>query len=488
MNRRNLFLILSNIFTAVDQRLPAFLRGRFRQMYFRIGYKIRVRLFPEYGEHNQDIPSSVSTPKTFFWIPPAIPEWVIDEMRVLGKYIDPAIYPTDHFLAKCEYYSFPVIPKPGQIYSQLLSNAKSDNYTHCFAIPWLKKGGADYVALLHIQFAVAQTDSKVLVFLTEPGTSPWLDRLPKEVDVIDISKIVGELAHEELILVITRIIIQLDIKIMHIINSRHLWEVVCKYGLAVRQKTKIFASIYCDDYDGNGLPVGFAREYLPCSYKHLSKVFSDNEAFPLLLQQTYGYSPELFSVLKVPVKEAVTFSNSRLPKGKKVLWAGRLDRQKRPDILLNIARALPDTEFFVYGDSVLDAKNDTVVGLRNQENVHMKGEVDGVEALPFSEFSLYLYTSQWDGTPTLVIAASLSSIPIVASSVGGISDLITEERGFPVSNIEDISAYVLAIETVFSDQKAAELKAVCAKIYVQKNHSESTFYHSLEDVRHYLKG
>ena len=35
--------------------------------------------------------------------------------------------------------------------------------------------------------------------------------------------------------------------------------------------------------------------------------------------------------------------------GRRVLWAGRLTIQKRPDLLIGAARALPDVAFDVYG-------------------------------------------------------------------------------------------------------------------------------------------
>ncbi len=486
MNRRSVFMSLRLVHLALDRSLTSIFGSRFRQSYIRMSYRIKTSLFPEYGAYIP-APSEIGPlPQSVVWMPPAIPEWVLEEMKDLARDIDPILYPTDQFLANCRYYSFPVLPHPGKIYRELMQRCAADHYTHCFALPWLKRGGADLVALKHIEVSARIPGCKVLVILTEPGDSPWLSRIPVGVDVVDASRFVGELSHDELLLILVRMLVQLQIDTLHIINSRHIWEIVCRYGLAISQRTRIFASIYCDDFDRDGQPVGFARQYLPDCYRRLAHVLSDNRAFPELLRATYGYRSELFRVLKSPVEASLSEPAVRKPEGKRVLWAGRLDRQKRPDLLLAIAQALPDVEFHVYGDALLDYKTGVVDRLRQRSNVRMQGGFDGVERLPFSAFPVFLYTSQWDGTPTMVIAAALASIPIVASRVGGVGDIVTEERGYPVTDIENVALYVARINEVFGNPVVAESKAATAREYVKSEHSEAAFARAVAAIPGYM--
>ena len=340
------------------------------------------------------------------------------------------------------------------------------------------------MTLKHIETAARIPGGKVLVMMTESGDSPWVSRIPSCVDVVDASRFARDISHDELLLLIVRMLVQLQIDTLHIINSRHVWEVVCRYGLAVTQRTRIFASIYCDDYDRYGQPVGFARQYLPDCYHRLMTVFTDNSAFPTLLRKTYGYSPDLFRVLKSPVD--VSLAEARRPEGRKVLWAGRLDRQKRPDLLLAVAKALPDVEFHVYGDAVLDYKTGVVGSLQKLKNVRMLGSFDGVESLPFADFPVFLYTSQWDGTPTMVIAAALACIPIVASCVGGVGDIVTEARGYPVADIENVALYVARINEALDNQMNAEAKAAAAREYVKCEHSDAAFACAIAATHGYM--
>lgn len=443
--------------------------------YLRYGKNEKRKIFPAtYITYSTEVNSQLE-----------MPMWIVNEMKAIGREIDPNLYPSAEKLSLYQHYYYPIHTKPGKIYQEILNQCQYNHYTHCFALPWLKKGGADFVALLHIKFAVEQPNSRVLLLLTEPADSPWLSRVPECVDVVDLSKYVWELINEDFIKVITRLILQLQIDVLHIINSRYFWEAVKLYGLALRNQTKIFASVYCDDYDINGQPVGFAREYLPYCYRHFSKVFTDSIYYPSLLQKVYGYPKSLFQVLNSPVNNIkINKRNSQL--NKKILWAGRLDRQKRPDLLLKIAKALPSVVFSVYGEPLLESPQEIVNELKELSNVEMKGSFNGVEELPFDTYSAFLYTSQWDGIPTIIISAALSGIPIVASNVGGVGEVIDETRGYPINDIENIDEYIKAIQLVLNNENDSLLKAIKAQEYVNENHTEKVFSDKLEKTINYI--
>jgi glycosyltransferase involved in cell wall biosynthesis len=151
-----------------------------------------------------------------------------------------------------------------------------------------------------------------------------------------------------------------------------------------------------------------------------------------------------------------------------------------------IAKALPDVEFHVFGDTILDEKSGIGDQLKKLKNVRMRGGFDGVERLPFSEFPVFLYTSQWDGTPTMIIAAALASIPIVASRVGGVGDIVTESRGYPVIEIENVAIYATRIKEVLDNPLQAEKKAERASEYVRTEHTDVTFAKTLAVAQGYL--
>jgi hypothetical protein len=155
--------------------------SEFRESYILFCFEVKKKIFPEYIPVGTIVPA---TKKKVNRNIPEIPEWVLTEMRELGAHVDPVLYPNELFLATCQFFSYPVKPKPGRIYAQLIKQCTTEHYTYCFAIPWLKRGGADLVSLKHIEFASKQPNSKVLVLLTEHGESPWLKKIPKDVDIL----------------------------------------------------------------------------------------------------------------------------------------------------------------------------------------------------------------------------------------------------------------------------------------------------------------
>lgn len=477
------YKVLQFLHRVADRSLTLLLGKQFRAKYIATVALLKGHWFPEYSVTDTVIDVIEEEP-IVLPVEPTIPDWLLAEMKVLANTIDPILYPTEAFVASCQHYVFPAVPDAGRVYAQLIQQCSTEQYDFCFAIPWLKQGGADFVTLKHLELARKKSD-KVLVLLTEPGESPWLNRMPEGVDVLNVAQFVPELTHEESLMIIVRLLVQLDIKVLHIINSRHVWEIICKHGLAIRQRTKIFVSAYCDDYDHYGCPVGYARQYLGLCHQHITNVFSDNEAYPALLQNTYGYKPSLFSVLHSPINIQTDFAK-RQPIGQRVLWAGRLDRQKRPDLLADIAEAMPDVEFHVYGDAVLEANNPALEKLEALANVLLRGHFDGMESLPFHEFPVFLYTSQWDGTPTIVLAAAFSGIPIVASAVGGVKDVVHDDSGFPIDEIENIALYVQAIRAVFANTTKAEQLATVAQRYVQSKHTALAFEQSLLMIEDYF--
>lgn len=447
---------------------------KLKQLYFGIGTTIKNKYFKD-----------LNSTDTLF--SPNLPEWVVDEMKNLSKSIDdPSIYPTDDLLSKYTKYAVPIRPKPGKIYHQILQDIKYNEYNYCFMFPWLKRGGADYVSLLHVEYANSQPNSKVLVILTESSDSPWISKLPKDVDVINLKDIFKEISYEEAILIITRLLVQLKINTLHIINSRLGWDIVKKHGLALKTVgINIFASLFTDDYDEYYRPVGYAREYLPYCYKYLDLVFSDNETFPKLLCKAYGYPESLFKILRVPPPLNMTYKERQTLSPPKILWAGRLDRQKRPDLLLEIAKKIPDVEFDIYGSPTLTHEKEIIKGLKKQKNVTLLGSFSGAETLPFNIYTAFLYTSQYDGMPNILIAAAYASIPIVASCVGGIGELITEQTGYPIKNIENISDYVNAIKAILDNPEEAENRAKKAREYILKNYTRELFFKNLKEIQNY---
>jgi glycosyltransferase involved in cell wall biosynthesis len=200
--------------------------------------------------------------------------------------------------------------------------------------------------------------------------------------------------------------------------------------------------LFCDDHDEHGVPVGYARSFLRRCYPNLSGVFCDNTVFPATWSAELGVPRSLFTVLRFPYDREVVVKADRFEiQGQpRVLWAGRFDRQKRPDILLAIAKAMPAVAFDVHGVADLGSRHPAMDALKALPNVILHGPFTRFEEIVTPDHAAYLFTTSWEGLPTILLDASAAGVPIVAPAVGGVVDLI--ERSWLVDSPEDVPAFV----------------------------------------------
>lgn len=369
------------------------------------------------------------------------------------------------------------------------------HFTHVFLAPWLKTGGADKAAILFANSVAEQPGNKVLFLTTEVTDSPWAKRLHPSVTYFDLGNYLGRpgkipvsLAFTEQRELLAAFLLDHAPAKIHVINSHLGWFLFGKYGMALSQNTDLYVSLYCYDYTSESEPVGYAR-YIRLVAPYLKGIISDNTRFPLELAKNFGISLEACATTWHP---AAIGSNIRQfpvdPTSTNVLWASRLDRQKRPDVLLQIANACPELDFHVYGDSVMnDASAATFLkAIQRHHNIHYHGAYQSLNEIKRIPYRAFLYTSQWDGLPNILLEFGLLGLPIVTSSVGGIDDLITPNTGYTVSHHENVPMYVSILRSLATDPEGALARAAALKDLIVERHNETTFVETLASLG-YLK-
>jgi glycosyltransferase involved in cell wall biosynthesis len=127
-----------------------------------------------------------------------------------------------------------------------------------------------------------------------------------------------------------------------------------------------------------------------------------------------------------PKSQALPSDGRRL----RVLFVGRFDRQKGVDILFEAILMLErlgifDVEFDIVGKPILDALS--VRGIPNAGNVYYHGWVDQVELIPlYRQADVLVMPSRWEGFGLCALEAFRAGTAVLASRVGGLTDIITE--------------------------------------------------------------
>jgi glycosyltransferase involved in cell wall biosynthesis len=417
---------------------------------------------------------------------PPMPEWVKDEAVALATIEPELLTPegrADHF----QYYHVPNVPLPGRVYEQVLSQIPEGEYTHVLLLPWLKQGGADRGAIYHARALLEGNPSaRVLAIATEPAESPWKNRLPENIPYIEFGLVAKEMDFSHQVQVLTRLLVQLRPAVIHNINSRCGWEAIKRSGLALRQYSVIFASLFCDDHNAQNVPVGYARDYLRSCYGSLERIFCDNSVYPGIWSKELGVPRELFEVLPFPYDRVVVRRPGGSHKGQaRVLWAGRLDRQKRPDVLAAIAERMPHLIFDVHGGAVVGAGDPAVRQLAALPNVVTHGFFSRLEDVVGEDHIAYLHTTAWEGVPTILFDVAAAGVPICAPAVGGIPDFV--DHRWLIQDCEDVDAYVEQLSLLArSDQERLARRDRQYDI-LERERAWQAFEQRIEAMPRYLK-
>jgi glycosyltransferase involved in cell wall biosynthesis len=418
-----------------------------------------------------------------------IPEWLIDEWKAIHE-IEPQLFPEKYLVENIPVY-YVRHSRIGDHYLELCK-LYGNNISHVFLVPWIERGGADIVTINYIQTLLNNNlTNGITVISTLNVDSPWAHKIPKNARFIEFGKKYSHLSEDEQEKLLTRLLIQMAPKVIHNINSDLGFKIFVKYGNALNSVSNLYASFFCTDITQEGEHVGYSLWYLPKCFDCLKAVASDNKSFLNKLIEIYAFDKGKMHSHYQPVQISKKRKYSDKIVKKKhmdILWAGRIDRQKRPDILIKIVQASQDLpfRFHVYGESVLD--NDIFTcELMKQKNATYYGSYNQLYSLPIKEYDLFLYTSQWDGLPNVLLEAMSLGLPIIASNVGGISELIIHDKtGFLIEPYDDIDRYVNCLKNIYNNR--ALLTNIVNNAYelVSKRHSWECFLENLKNFPGYI--
>jgi glycosyltransferase involved in cell wall biosynthesis len=150
--------------------------------------------------------------------------------------------------------------------------------------------------------------------------------------------------------------------------------------------------------------------------------------------------------------------------GIRVGWVGRVSHEKGPDVVLDAIALLTDPRvtLSMVGDGdarvALQARGATL-GVADRITWH--GTVYDAARL-FPAFDVFVLSSRTEGTPIALFEAMAAGVPIVASAVGGVPDVVSSLEAMLVTQ-EDPAALAVAIAETLSDSTAARERARAAR-------------------------
>lgn len=160
-----------------------------------------------------------------------------------------------------------------------------------------------------------------------------------------------------------------------------------------------------------------------------------------------------------------------------ILFAGRLVSQKNPELFVRLASRLindlPEYKlnFQMAGDGPLCDQLRTLsagLGILNGGLIFLGGQDDMTDI--YRRADILVLTSDHEGTPNVILEAMSFGIPVVATSVGGVPDILTDKSGILVDP-RDLDGLVDAATRLIRDPKLRLTLGRNGKDFVADTHS-----------------
>jgi glycosyltransferase involved in cell wall biosynthesis len=374
-------------------------------------------------------------------------------------------------------------------YEQILRLLPEGPFDAVVLMPFCKLGGADFVAGV-LTTTLAEAGRRVLVLRTEAGDWARPDWFPAGVASVDLSAHLNAMHMPVRLRMFYELLVHLRAADVYNVNSRLAFETFERFGERLALSTRLNAYYFCADRTPEGIEAGYPVWYFSNILTHLTAALVDNAALAAQLTERFSltgewrdrvrliYTPAMTPVPAEPVADRQVASAARRSR-RRILWAGRLDAQKRFDLVQDIARRLPDVDFDCWGKAVLDAPPDLS---RLPENLRLHPPFKSYDDLPLAEADGWLYTSGWDGMPTILIELAALGLPIVASAVGGVPELIDDSTGWPLGETATAADFAEAIEAMLAAPDQRRQRARALQDRVRQQHSRAAYAATLAEA------
>ncbi len=367
---------------------------------------------------------------------------------------------------------------------RLLNDLEFDDV---FLFPFVAQSGAErYFIEIFKSLYRLSPEKNILLLLGEDFKGPsWKDKFPPNVITLDLRLLHDELSLEGLCNITLKLLQTSCAKSnVHVRQSVFGDTFLRRFGSALNGRDLF----YYHFTDQKGLederviiqssPIDLISE----NFEHIKHIVTDNQDTAKNDTSRIGLSPDKWKILPVPIILNHGLNRNQSRPLDQILWASRLDTQKRPLLIPKIAQKLVYSEntfgITAYGASVFGQYEPSI--FKGYDNLKYMGAFDGFSSLPTNDFGIFLYTSWYDGLPIVILEALANGLLVIAPDVGGISDIIIDnETGFLLPSVKEdkemVNLYVDAIERATSHPEKTMRMTQNAIELLSRRHSYKNF-------------
>lgn len=171
----------------------------------------------------------------------------------------------------------------------------------------------------------------------------------------------------------------------------------------------------------------------------------------------------------------------------RIIFIGRFSAQKNPLLLIeafgNLPRELRErSELVLLGDGQDRVKLEMVIIEKKLDNVKLLGNVDRTTMFgELAKSDIMALTTNWEGIPYTVIEAMSLGLPVIASDVGSIAEVVNESNGFLVKK-DDSGAVTRALQQLIESRELRKRLGLAGQLYVRDNFSLKEMCEKTEQI------
>lgn len=162
------------------------------------------------------------------------------------------------------------------------------------------------------------------------------------------------------------------------------------------------------------------------------------------------------SVIQENVYKKNTILNSEKPERIKIVGVGRLNKNKNWELIIHACKLLKDEgrelEFSIIGEGPEEKNLQKLIkDLNLEDNLFLLGSIPNISC-QLTKYDIFCLCSHIEGMPNVIMEASTAGLPVVATRVGGIIELVDDGKTGFLINDNDLGQLVIKLRILVDDQ------------------------------------
>lgn len=222
--------------------------------------------------------------------------------------------------------------------------------------------------------------------------------------------------------------------------------------------------------------------------KRADKIVLLGECFKSVIIKEYGFSPDKLAVV-YNATENITHTISDVNHENLIIMAGYFDENKAPDVLmkslyeLNLNHKLNGWKAILMGNGNIEKYKGICHELGLDDIVSFPGYVTGIEKEDiWSKASIFCLCSHVEGFPMVVLEAWNYGIPVVSTRVGGLPDVIEEDKNCCTFDFDDFDGLSRQLQKLMNNENLRTYMSRYEQNFVRENFSVEKVNMQLEEL------